>query len=69
MYPVPKRPRLRPVQAEALLLRAGFNLVRSKDSHRIYMRGTARIVLPFHAGKELHPKVVKQVLEMLKAET
>jgi predicted RNA binding protein YcfA (HicA-like mRNA interferase family) len=45
-----------------MLLGAGFRLVRSKGSHRIYMRGTRRIVVPFHAGKVLHPKIVKQVL-------
>jgi predicted RNA binding protein YcfA (HicA-like mRNA interferase family) len=48
--------------AESLLLRAGFEWLRSKGSHRIYRRGDERLVLPFHAGEDLHPKIVKQVL-------
>lgn len=59
---MPKAPRLTPSEAEAVLFTAGFRLVRSKGSHRIYMRGARRIVVPFHAGKVLHPKIVKQVL-------
>jgi predicted RNA binding protein YcfA (HicA-like mRNA interferase family) len=49
-------------RAEALLFQAGFVLLRSKGSHRIYRKGSARIVVPFHAGKDLHPKIIKQVL-------
>jgi predicted RNA binding protein YcfA (HicA-like mRNA interferase family) len=29
------------------------------------MKGNERMVLPFHAGKSLHPKIVKQVLEAI----
>ena len=49
-------------EAEALLLQAGFEWLRSKGGHRIYRRGAERLVLPFHAGEDLHPKIVKQVL-------
>lgn len=49
-------------EAESLLLKAGFVLVRTKGSHRIYQRDKERVVIPFHAGKILHPKIVKQVL-------
>jgi predicted RNA binding protein YcfA (HicA-like mRNA interferase family) len=59
---LPKLPRLTAAEGEQHLLRAGFELVRSKGSHRIYLRGTTRIVLPFHTGEILHPKIVKQVL-------
>jgi predicted RNA binding protein YcfA (HicA-like mRNA interferase family) len=52
-------------QAEKMLLKAGFNWVRTKGSHRIYMKKNVRLVLPFHAGKSLHPKIVKQVLEVI----
>lgn len=48
-----------------MLLKAGFNWVRTKGSHRIYMKKNVRLVLPFHAGKSLHPKIVKQVLEVI----
>jgi predicted RNA binding protein YcfA (HicA-like mRNA interferase family) len=60
---VPKLPRLTAPEAERLLLEAGFRLARSKGSHRIYLRDTIRVVVPFHAGKTLHPKIVKQVIE------
>lgn len=45
-----------------MLIRAGFECIRSKGSHRIYRRADVRLVLPFHAGEDLHPKIVKQVL-------
>jgi predicted RNA binding protein YcfA (HicA-like mRNA interferase family) len=52
-------------EAEKLLLKAGFVWVRTSGSHRVYMRGNVRVVLPFHAGKSLHPKIVKEVLEAI----
>jgi predicted RNA binding protein YcfA (HicA-like mRNA interferase family) len=39
--------------------------VRSKGSHRIYGKGELRVTVPFHSGKVLHPKIVKQVIEMI----
>ncbi len=60
-----KLPKLTPQEAEAMLFKAGFELVRSKGSHRIYMKGKRRIVVPFHAGKTLHPKIVKQVVKAI----
>ena len=53
------------VEAERLLLQAEFNLIRSKGSHRIYIKGKSRVVVPFHSGRMLHPKVVKQVLRAI----
>ncbi len=55
-------PRLTALEAERRLLAAGFVLMRSKGSHRIYFRANERIVVPFHRGKILHPKVVREVL-------
>ena len=60
-----KLPRLTPQQAEKRLLKIGFKLVRSKGSHRIYMKEDRRMVLPFHRGRVLHPKIVKQVMKRL----
>jgi predicted RNA binding protein YcfA (HicA-like mRNA interferase family) len=48
-----------------MLLKAGFVLGRSKGSHRIYLKEGRRIILPFHGGKALHSKIVKQVLKCL----
>jgi predicted RNA binding protein YcfA (HicA-like mRNA interferase family) len=50
-------------EAERLLLAFGFLLSGKKRSHRIYFKEKKRIVIPFHAGKSLHPKIVKEVLE------
>ncbi|MGL5806577.1 MAG: type II toxin-antitoxin system HicA family toxin [Xenococcaceae cyanobacterium] len=62
---MPKLPRLTAKEAETILLEAGFLLIRSKGSHRIYYKDEVRVVIPFHSGKILHPKVVKQVLDAI----
>ncbi|MFA5804956.1 MAG: type II toxin-antitoxin system HicA family toxin [Melioribacteraceae bacterium] len=48
-------------EAESLLLKAGFKLNRQKGSHRIYKKDKIRIVVPHHTGKDLHPKLVKEI--------
>ena len=62
---MPKLPRLTDPEAEAMLLEAGFQLIRSSGSHRIYIKSGKRIVIPFHPGTILHPKIVKQLLKSL----
>lgn len=62
---MPKAPRLTAADAEAMLLKAGFVWLRSKGSHRIYIKGGRRVVVPFHSGATLHPKIVRQVLEAI----
>jgi len=62
---LPKLPRLTAEQAERLLLKADFRLMRSKGSHRIYQRDTERFVIPFHKGKVLHPKITKDLLVLI----
>lgn len=62
---MPKLPRMTPQEAERLLLNHGYEFVRAKGSHRIYRRGVKRIVIPFHSGLILHPKIVKEVLEAI----
>jgi len=64
---LPRLPRLAPEEADAMLLKAGFRMVRSKGSHRIYMKATIRFVIPFHAGRTLHPKIVKRLLKVVEA--
>lgn len=65
---MPKLPRLTAKEAEQLLLDAGFLLIRSKGSHRIYSLAETRVVVPFHSGKTLHPKIVKQVFAAIQPE-
>ncbi|NWG14001.1 MAG: type II toxin-antitoxin system HicA family toxin [Acidobacteria bacterium] len=60
---MPRLPRLTASDAEVRLFQAGFVLLRTKGSHRIYGKGESRIVVPFHSGRMLHPKIVKSVLE------
>ena len=62
---LPKLPKLTPDEAESLLLKAGFELIRSKGSHRIYIKKNVRVVVPFHSNKILHPKIVKQIVEAI----
>ena len=63
-----KLPRLSAQEAEKLLLKAGFEMIRSKGSHRIYIKGDKRIIIPFHKSQILHPKIVKQVLKSISSE-
>ena len=65
---MPKLPRLTAKEAEALLLKAGFVLMRSKGSHRIFFKNDVRVVIPFHSGKILHPKTVQQVFQAISDE-
>ncbi|WRH69098.1 MAG: type II toxin-antitoxin system HicA family toxin [Planktothrix sp. GU0601_MAG3] len=58
---MPKLPRLTAKEAEKLLLAAGFIEFRSKGSHRVYFKDHIRVVIPFHSGKILHPKIIQQV--------
>ncbi|MDJ0730682.1 MAG: type II toxin-antitoxin system HicA family toxin [Crocosphaera sp.] len=52
-------------EAEKLLLNAGFMQIRSQGSHRIYLKDNIRVVIPFHSGKILHPKIINQVLNAI----
>jgi len=65
---LPKDPRLTAKEAESLLFDAGFSLLRSEGSHRIYGRNEKRVVIPFHSGKILHPKIIKQVLRAIQSD-
>ena len=62
---MPKAPRLTAKEAETLLLKSGFILIRIKGSHHIYIKENNRIILPFHAKKVLHPKIVRQILSVI----
>lgn len=62
---MPKAPRLTAQEVEKLLSNAGFTLIRTSGSHRIYFKDGVRVVVPFHGSKILHPKIVRQVLDAL----
>ena len=62
---MPKLPRLTAKEAEKMLLDAGFELIRSKGSHRIYRNDKIRVMIPVHSGKILHLKIAKQVFDAI----
>jgi len=54
-------------EAIVVIKKAGFVLVRQKGSHKIYKHPSGlRITIPFHSGKVLHPKIIKEILITLK---
>ena len=60
-----KLPKLNSKEAEKLLFENGFILDRQKGSHRIYKKDGKRMVIPHHSGKILHPKIIKELFEIL----
>ncbi len=60
-----KAARLSAREAETMLVNAGFVLLRSKGSHRIYIKNEHRVVIPFHGSKVLHPKIVKDIIKAI----
>jgi predicted RNA binding protein YcfA (HicA-like mRNA interferase family) len=62
---MPEYPKLTAKEAENLLLMSGFIVDIQKGSHRIYIKGIYRMVLPHHAGEILHPKIIKQPFELI----
>ena len=58
-----KLPRVSAADAVRVLEKAGFFLARQSGSHRIYKNAEGRrATIPFHSGKELHPKILKSIL-------
>lgn len=58
-----KFPRANAPDAVRVLEKAGFFLARQSGSHRIYKNADGkRATVPFHSGKELHPKILKSIL-------
>ena len=56
-------PRLTAKKVITIIERHGFYFVRQSGSHKIYKNNFGRrITVPFHAGKVLHPKILKSIL-------
>lgn len=62
---MPELPKLTAKEAERLLFENGFNIDRQKGSHRIYVKNPYRMVLPHHSGKILHPKIIKELFNII----
>ena len=58
-----KLPRVTADEVIKALTRVGFSLVRQSGSHKIHknLQGK-RVTVPCHAGRILHPKVLKSIL-------
>lgn len=64
---MPKLPILNAREAEKILIALGFDLIRIKGSHHIYGKEGERFVVPFHSGKDLHPKIVKSLINLVES--
>ena len=57
-----KLPRVSAQKIIAALERKGFTGVRQSGSHKIFKNDTGiRVTVPDHAGKILHPKIIRQI--------
>ena len=58
-----KLPRVTASEIIKVLEKCGFIMTRQSGSHKIYKNNEGRrATVPFHAGKILHPKVLKSIL-------
>ncbi len=56
-------PKITSKEIIAVLKKVGFILSRQSGSHKIYKNAAGkRVTIPFHAGKILHPKILKSIL-------
>ena len=57
-------PKITAKEIIAVLVKLGFYLARQSGSHKIYKNTEGkRATVPFHAGKILHPKVLKSIIK------
>lgn len=63
-----KSPRMTAVEVEQLLFKNGFEIIRIKGSHKVFLKNNRRVVVPFDSGKILHTKIVKQVLRVIEGD-
>lgn len=56
-------PRISAAEVVRVLEKAGFVLARQSGSHRIFKNAEGlRVTVPYHSGKELHPKILKSIM-------
>lgn len=60
----PQLPRVTASQVIRVLEKLDFGFTRQSGSHRIYRDASNnRVTVPFHAGKILHPRILKSILD------
>jgi len=61
-----KLPRISPDKIIKALVKLGFSEVRQSGSHKIFKNESGiRITVPYHSGKTIHPKVLREILNSL----
>ena len=61
-----KVPRIEAEKMVRVVEKCGFFLVRQSGSDRIYRNDKGkRIVVPYHSGKMLHPKLISSIMHDL----
>lgn len=59
-----KLPRISASKIITVLEQIGFTLIRQSGSHKIFKNEEGkRITVPYHSGKILHPKVLKNIMK------
>ena len=59
----PRLPRRTAAEVRRVIEKTGFALSRQSGSHQIFRNSAGRrITLPVHAGKTIHPKILKRIL-------
>ncbi len=56
-----KLPGVKPREAAAVLIRAGFEYVRQSGSHRIYVKGSIGVTVPWHS-RDLRKGTLRQII-------
>ena len=60
-------PRIAAKELVAFLEKMGFVLTRQSGSHKIFRNSDGiRVTVPDHAGKTIHPKIIKAIIVDLK---
>jgi predicted RNA binding protein YcfA (HicA-like mRNA interferase family) len=58
-----KLPRVTADEVIKALEKVGFGISRQSGSHKIYKNAQGRrVTIPYHKGKTLHPKVLRNIL-------
>jgi predicted RNA binding protein YcfA (HicA-like mRNA interferase family) len=62
-----KLPRITANEVIKAITKLGYFLSRQKGSHKIFKNASGqRLVVPCHSGKEIHPKIIKSIIEQCK---
>ena len=56
-----KLPGVKPREAAAVLLKAGFEFARRRGSHRMYVKGSIGVTIPWHA-RDLRTGTLRQII-------